>query len=83
MTRYMFNIKKIIRNNFTIDAKDEETAKKIFQLICDKTDILDRFLDVELNDNVEYERNFYAVCEYNNDDNHEVGDESKNKEDKK
>ena len=45
MKRYMFNIKKEVRNNFIIDAKDEEIAKKIFQLICDKTDILDRFLD--------------------------------------
>ena len=49
MKRYMFNIKKEVRNNFIIDAKDEEIAKKIFQLICDKTDILDRFLDEETN----------------------------------
>ena len=83
MKRYMFNIKKEVRNNFIIDAKNEEIAKKIFQLICDKTDILDRFLDEELNNDVSYERNFYEICEYNNDNNHQVDDKAEDKATKK
>ena len=83
MTRYMFNIKKIVRNNFTIDAKDEETAKKIFQLICNTTDIIDRLLDEQFNDDVEYDTNFHVVAEYNNDKNYQVDDKVEDKATKK
>ena len=62
-----FNMKKIVRNGFIVDAKNKKEAIKIYKVIRATTDILDRLVDDEATDDIAVETTYEVLPkEYDN-----------------
>ena len=67
--KVLFNVKKEVKNCFIINSKTEKEAKKIYQSICDNTDIIERLLDDEVSDDIVIKSTYNVIPKEVNDNN--------------